>query len=367
MPALVLDERIYETSVTTGTGEYTLAGAVTGFQPWSVIAANQYAYYFATDDTNWEIGIGTYVSGPDRLQRTAVVASSNSDAAVNWGAGTKKIRCGLPAFMALPRQTSKSVAGSSDVTLTALEQRCQQLIFTGLLTGNISVIVDTTKWDWDVYNNTSGSYTLSVKTSGGSGVVVGQGRRTRLACDGTNVVAVESDPRQGNSRVLIQKIVAAAAATVDFSTGVSGYDSYELEMVDVLPGTDNVVLNLRVSTDGGSNFLSTNIYSFTQTGTTTSSAFSNGLAAQAALQLSASNLGTGTGEYLGGKLSFQGLGGASRYKGMHGQIHSYSSTPVFLGYSVFGAFLTTTAINALRLYASSGNLSGTFALYGIRN
>lgn len=187
MPALVLDERIYETSATTGTGEYTLAGAVTGFQPASVIGANNYCYYFATDDTNWESGVGTYVSGPDRLQRTHVLASSNGDAAVNWGAGTKKIRCGPLAAFGAPRQTSKSVAGSSDVTLTALEQRVDQLVLTGALTGNINVIVDTTKWRWTVYNNTSGAYTLTVKTSAGTGIEVPQGKRQELICDGVNV------------------------------------------------------------------------------------------------------------------------------------------------------------------------------------
>lgn len=193
MPALVLDERIYETSVTTGTGEYTLAGAVTGFQPCSVLSNGNYGYFFITDDTNWEVVIGTYVSGPDRLQRTHVLASSNGDAAVNWGAGTKKIRCGLPAFYAQPKQTSKSVAGSADVTLTALEQRVQQLVLTGVLTGDIDVIVDTTKWAWEVYNNTSGSYTVTVKTSAGTGVVATQGKRSLLACDGTNVVSALDD------------------------------------------------------------------------------------------------------------------------------------------------------------------------------
>jgi hypothetical protein len=57
-------ERIRETSTTVGTGTYTLAGAPTGYQPVSSIGANNYGPYFATDGTNWEVGIGQYLAGP---------------------------------------------------------------------------------------------------------------------------------------------------------------------------------------------------------------------------------------------------------------------------------------------------------------
>lgn len=81
----------------------------------------------------------------------------------------------------------KSVAGSSDVTLTSTEGSNQIIEFTGTLTGNINVIVPTAVARFYVYNNTSGSYTLTVKTSAGTGVEVTQGNRTLLICDGTNV------------------------------------------------------------------------------------------------------------------------------------------------------------------------------------
>lgn len=89
---------------------------------------------------------------------------------------------------------SKSVAGASDVTLTenngsADESRNAALEFTGTLTGNINVIVPTSEKIYLVYNNTSGAFTLTVKTSGGSGVAVTQGAKSILLCDGTNVVA----------------------------------------------------------------------------------------------------------------------------------------------------------------------------------
>lgn len=83
---------------------------------------------------------------------------------------------------------TKSVAGGTDVTLTSTEAAYGILYFTGLLTANINVIVPTAVRDWIIYNNTTGAYTLTVKTAAGTGIAVTQGNRQILACDGTNVV-----------------------------------------------------------------------------------------------------------------------------------------------------------------------------------
>lgn len=83
---------------------------------------------------------------------------------------------------------SKSVAGASDITLTDAEARNAVHEYTGALTGNIAVIVPAEAKPYSVFNNTSGAYTLTVKTSGGSGIAVTQGKKVLLVCDGTNVV-----------------------------------------------------------------------------------------------------------------------------------------------------------------------------------
>ncbi len=85
---------------------------------------------------------------------------------------------------------SLSVAGSSNVTLTAAQARNAILNFTGILTGNINVIVPDGPQRWTVSNNTTGSYTLTVKTSGGSGVAVTQAMAVPVFADGTNVVGL---------------------------------------------------------------------------------------------------------------------------------------------------------------------------------
>lgn len=99
--ALVVDDRIKETTTTTGTSTYTLAGAVTGFQAFSEIGDGNTTYYCCTDGTDFEVGIGTYTASGTTLARTTILQSSNSDAAVNWGAGTRDIFVTLPAEKAV--------------------------------------------------------------------------------------------------------------------------------------------------------------------------------------------------------------------------------------------------------------------------
>jgi hypothetical protein len=95
--ALVVKDRVKETTTTTGTGTYTLAGAVTGFQSFGVIGDGNTTYYSITDGTNWEVGLGTYTASGTTLSRDTILESSNSGSAVNWSAGPKDIFVTYPA------------------------------------------------------------------------------------------------------------------------------------------------------------------------------------------------------------------------------------------------------------------------------
>ena len=95
--AFVVKDRVKETSTTTGTGTFTLAGASTGFQAFSVIGDGNTTYYTITDGTDWEVGIGTYTSSGTTLSRDTILESSNAGSAVNWGAGSKDVFCTYPA------------------------------------------------------------------------------------------------------------------------------------------------------------------------------------------------------------------------------------------------------------------------------
>ena len=99
--ALVLADRVQETTTTTGTGTVTLAGAVTGFRTFAAIGNSNTTYYTITDGTNWEVGIGTYTSSGTTLSRTTVLSSSNAGSLVSFGAGTKTVFCGYPATRAV--------------------------------------------------------------------------------------------------------------------------------------------------------------------------------------------------------------------------------------------------------------------------
>ena len=99
--ALVLKDRVKETTTTTGTSTYTLAGAVTGFEAFSEIGDGNTTYYACTDGTDFEVGVGTYTASGTTLARTTILQSSNSDAAVNWTSGTRDIFCTQPAEKAV--------------------------------------------------------------------------------------------------------------------------------------------------------------------------------------------------------------------------------------------------------------------------
>ena len=101
--ALVLDDRVQETTTTTGTGTVTLLGAVSGYQSFSVIGNANTTYYTIAGQitSEWEVGLGTYTSSGTTLARTTVLDSSNGGSLVNFSAGTKSVFVTYPASQAV--------------------------------------------------------------------------------------------------------------------------------------------------------------------------------------------------------------------------------------------------------------------------
>ena len=82
----------WETTATTGTGPYSLAGAVAPWRPFSAQYSDGDTTYISVfDGVNFEEGTYTYNAGGNSWARTSVQRSSNGGAAVNWGAGVKQI------------------------------------------------------------------------------------------------------------------------------------------------------------------------------------------------------------------------------------------------------------------------------------
>lgn len=102
MPRLKFD-RLAETTDTTGTGTYNLGGAKSGFNSFaSRLSTGDTCYLCVRDGADWEVGEYTFTdASPDTMARTTVIASSNGDAAVNWGVGTKDIFMTMPASRVL--------------------------------------------------------------------------------------------------------------------------------------------------------------------------------------------------------------------------------------------------------------------------
>jgi hypothetical protein len=115
--ALVLKDRVKETTTTTSTGTYTLAGAVTGFQSFAVVGNGNSTYYTVTDGTNWEVGVGTYTSSGTFLSRDTILESSNGGSAVNWGVGSKDVFLTYPAERAVLVDNNSEIVPATSASL----------------------------------------------------------------------------------------------------------------------------------------------------------------------------------------------------------------------------------------------------------
>ena len=100
--ALILSDRIKVSTTTTGTSTYTLGSAASGFESFTDnLSNNDTTYYCCTDGTDFEVGLGTFISSTNKLARTSIISSSNSNNEVSWSSGTRDIFCTLPGSKAV--------------------------------------------------------------------------------------------------------------------------------------------------------------------------------------------------------------------------------------------------------------------------
>ena len=137
--ALVINDRVKETSTTTGTGTLNLAGAETGYESFVSGVGTGNTTYYAIElnaANEWEVGIGTVTSGsPDTLSRDTIISSSNSDAAVTFSAGTKNVFCTLPA-----KKTISPVMDATTFVVTHASIISEdQTLDSGVLAGPVTI------------------------------------------------------------------------------------------------------------------------------------------------------------------------------------------------------------------------------------
>ena len=137
--AFVLNDRVKQTSTTTGTGTFSLTGTETGFETFvtGIGDGNSCFYAIANDGASeFEVGIGTVTdAATDTLSRTTVISSSNSDNLVNFTAGTKTVFCTYPA----KRAPSAAMTATTYITTHNSTISDTQTIDSGVLAGPVSV------------------------------------------------------------------------------------------------------------------------------------------------------------------------------------------------------------------------------------
>jgi len=156
--ALVINNRVRETTSTTGTGAVTLGGAVGGFQTFAAGIGNSNTTYYAisiNSESEWEVGLGTLNGDSSTLTRTTVLESSNSDSAVDFSAGSKEVFCTLPSEKAVYLDASDNqVGGFSSLAADTSPQ------LGGDLDVNGQDIVSTSNADIDIIPNGTGDVNL---------------------------------------------------------------------------------------------------------------------------------------------------------------------------------------------------------------
>ena len=109
--ALVVYDRVQETTTTSGTGSVTLLGAVSGFQSFAVVGNGNTTYYTITDGAAWEVGLGTYSTSGPTLARTTVLSNSNGNTSqITLSGGLAQV------FVTYPAEKSVNLNSSGNVT-----------------------------------------------------------------------------------------------------------------------------------------------------------------------------------------------------------------------------------------------------------
>jgi len=241
--ALVVNDRVKETSTTTGTGTFDLAGAATGFQSFVAgIGDTNTTFYaiFNQGTTEWEVGLGTVTdAATDTLARTTILESSNSDAAVDFGAGTKDVFCTLPASRVIYGKT-----GGTDFTGSMIVGHST----TGTLSSagnNTGVGIDAMDAISSGDHNTVVGYRAGTTISTGErNTAVGQGALATMA-GGTDNVAIGRQSLSlstGTANIGIGRDSgeAIAAGTRNICIGTHAGDNITSGSGNILIGTDGL-------------------------------------------------------------------------------------------------------------------------------
>ena len=262
--ALVINDRVKETTTTTGTGAVSLAGAVTGFETFAAGVGNSNTTYYAIvhqTANEFEVGLGTLDGDSSDLTRTTVISSSNSDSAVDFAAGTKDVFCTVPASKLIFEDADNDVTIGRNLTVTG------DLTITGDdLTMNTNTSGAALIGDGTNFNPVAISGDITIGTTGtaaiGSGVIVNADINSSAAIAmsktaftagtgvslSTNTLSVDA-AQTGITSILATdvKIGEDDETKIDFETAdtINFYAGNEKQLIltdgALTPGADNIL------------------------------------------------------------------------------------------------------------------------------
>ena len=214
--ALILADRVKETSTTTGNGVFTLAGATTGFQSFAVIGNTNTTFYCIAGQgtSEWEVGIGTYASAGTTLTRTTVLSNSSATepSALSFAAGTKDV------FVTYPSEKSVNLDASGNATALGTPVAFTGTNITGTATSFTASNV-TTNANLTGEATSSGSNAVTLTNSAVIGKVITGYVSGAGAVAATDTLLQAIQKLNGNTAA----VVGGAALSNDTTTATSVY------------------------------------------------------------------------------------------------------------------------------------------------
>lgn len=335
--ALVVKDRVKETTATTGTGTLTLAGAVTGFQSFSSALSNADTTYYAIFESStgaWEVGLGTFTSSGTTLSRDTILESSNAGSAINLTAGAAEVFITQPAEKAVYLDANGYIFASDGRNLTNLNASniSSGTIGDAYLPASISSDITgnaatATKWA------TGRTISLTGDVTGTSAAFDGSGNLSFATTIAADSVALGTDTT-GN-------YVATGAVS---GNGLSGSASAEGATFTVTSNATNAnTASTIVFRDASGNFSAGTITAALTGNASTASAWATGRT----LSL--------TGDVTGTSASFDGSGNISIAT-------TIAADSVALGTDTTGNYVATGAVSGNGLSGSASAEGATFTV-----
>ena len=306
--ALVVKDRVKETTTTTGTGTVTLGGAVSGFQTFTSVLSNaDTTYYAIIDYTNndFEVGLGTFTSSGTTLARTTILESSNSGSAVDLESGTKEVFITYPAEKSVYLDASNQlVINGTAVTASATDLNLIDGITNGTVIASKAIITDSNKDISGGRNITiSGELDAATLDISGNADIDGTLEADAITIDGVTLAETISDTVgamvSSNTETNITVTYDDSDNTLDFVIGTLNQDTTGTAdnfTVSANNSTDETVYPVFVDGATGSQGAETDtgLTYNPSTGLLTSTGFSGNLTGtlQTAAQANVTSLGT---------------------------------------------------------------------------